>query len=120
MLFSEMSKAQLQEEMARIQEMGRQAVERDQWSEAAILRTRWYLAASYLMEPRSIETERWYYIEGDQNNKLYVTHLDGIMAHGRLRAIDSQVEALQETDPFDAFPTAMLSLSDSIAKNPDL
>jgi hypothetical protein len=80
--YSEMTPEELQEEMKKLQEQGRQAFAEQRWSEYEICMTKWYLAKSYLIRDTvDIEIGRTYHI-AEENDKLTVRHLAGVMAWG--------------------------------------
>ncbi|WAH35798.1 DUF1811 family protein [Alicyclobacillus dauci] len=82
MLYSDMSKEQLQAEMKELQRKGQRAFDEENWSEYEIHMTKWYLAASYAMLPDvTIETGRTYRI-AEEYDRLTVTGLEGVMAWG--------------------------------------
>ncbi|GAX90229.1 DUF1811 family protein [Effusibacillus lacus] len=83
-LLSEMSPEELKLEMERLKQRGLELFEAGDYEEAMVLRTRWYLAASYLMDPKTIEVGGEYFIEGEPGGVFAVSHLDGVMAHGTL------------------------------------
>lgn len=98
-LLSEMTDGELQEEMDRLKRRGVELFEAGDFAEAMVLRTRWYLAASYLMDPKSIAIGGEYFIEGEPGGVFTVSHLDGVMAHGAM-----------SNNPFPAaYPIAMLT-----------
>ncbi|MFC4769398.1 DUF1811 family protein [Effusibacillus consociatus] len=98
-LLSEMTKEELQEEMERLKMRGVELFEAGDFDQAMVLRTRWYLAASYLMDPNTIEIGGEYFIEGEPGSIFTVSHLDGVMAHGTI-----------SSNPFPAaYPIAMLT-----------
>lgn len=98
-LLSEMTKEELQAEMEDLKERGQELYDSGDFSEAMVLRTRWYLAASYLMAPKTIEVGDTYFIEGEPGKTITVTRVDGVMAHGDVS--DSFLSG--------AFPIAMLT-----------
>ncbi|WP_367306586.1 DUF1811 family protein [Alicyclobacillus acidocaldarius] len=82
MLYSEMSKEELRREMAELQRKGREAYERENWSEYEIYMTRWYLAKSYeIKDDVHIEIGRTYRI-AEEYDRLTVTAIEGVMAWG--------------------------------------
>lgn len=99
-LYSQMSKEELKALMKQLKEDALQLYEQGAFQEVMVLRTKYYLAASYLMDPSEIKEGATYYVEGIPGNPTFVvTRLDGIMAHGILSS--SPVE--------EAYPIAMLS-----------
>lgn len=98
-LFSEMTKEELHAEMEDLKRRGQELYDSGDFNEAMVLRTRWYLAASYLTDPKSIEVGGTYFIEGEPGKTLTVSHIDGVMAHGSVS--DSFLSG--------AFPIAMLA-----------
>lgn len=96
---SDMSREELLVEMDRLKQQGQELFDADNLEEAMVVRTRWYLAASYLMNPNEIEIGTQYFVEGEPEGLFTVTHLDGVMAHG-----------LMTGKPFSvAYPISMLS-----------
>ncbi|BCJ86682.1 DUF1811 family protein [Effusibacillus dendaii] len=98
-MLSQMTVEELKEEMDRLKERGQQLFDEGDYSEAMVVRTRWYLAASYLMDAQSIEIGGQFFIEGEPGGVFTVSHIDGVMAHGRI-----------SNNPFPvAYPIAMLT-----------
>lgn len=98
-MLSEMTKEELQEEMDDLKQKGIELFENGDYSEAMVLRTRWYLAASYMMDPAEIEIGTVYFIEGEPGKLFTASYIDGVMAHGSLA-----------NSPMDAaYPIAMLT-----------
>lgn len=97
--FGEMTPEELREEMERLKRRGLELFDAGDFAEAMVLRTRWYLAASYLMDPKTIEIGGRYFIEGEPGGVFTVTHLDGVMAHG----------AMSNNPLPAAYPIAMLT-----------
>jgi predicted anti-sigma-YlaC factor YlaD len=96
--YSEMTPEELQEEMKKLQEYGRQAFAEQRWSEYEVYMTKWYLAKSYLIRDTvDIEIGRTYRI-AEENDKLTVRHLEGVMAWGIRESTSEEV----------AVPIAML------------
>jgi hypothetical protein len=99
-LYSQMSKEELQDVMRELKEEAIALFEKGLLSEVMVLRTKYYLAASYLLDPESIEVGGVYYVEGLPDDATFtVTKVDGVMAHGNLSS---------SPEP-QAFPIAMLS-----------
>ncbi|WP_018130415.1 DUF1811 family protein [Effusibacillus pohliae] len=96
---SQMTKEELQEEMEQLKQRGLELFEAGDFEQAMVLRTRWYLAASYLMNPRTIEIGGQYFVEGEPGGVFTVSHLDGVMAHGTMSNKPGPV----------AYPIAMLT-----------
>lgn len=98
-LLSQMTQTELAEEMERLKQRGLELYEAGDFEQAMVLRTRWYLAASYLMEPKTISAGEVYFIEGQPGGTFTVSHVDGVMAHGAMSG-----------NPFPvAYPIAMLT-----------
>lgn len=83
-LLSEMTPEELRAEMDDLQRRGQELYDNGDFNEAMVLRTRWYLAASYLMDPSAIETGATYFVEGEPGKTITVTRIDGVMAHGHV------------------------------------
>ncbi|MFD1673437.1 DUF1811 family protein [Alicyclobacillus fodiniaquatilis] len=82
MLYSDMSKEQLQKEMKELQQKGQRAFDEENWSEYEVHMTKWYLAKSYEMLPDAkIEVGRTYRL-AEVYDRLTVTALEGVMAWG--------------------------------------
>lgn len=82
MLYSEMTKEQLQRELKELQKQGQRAFDEENWSEYEVHMTKWYLAKSYEMLPDShIEVGRMYRI-AEEYDRLTVTGQEGVMAWG--------------------------------------
>jgi hypothetical protein len=98
--YSEMSEKELREVMDRLKEEAIALYEKGALEEVMVLRTKYYLAASYLIDPESIKIGGIYYVEGLPGNETFtVTKIDGVMAHGQLSSSSAP----------QAFPLAMLS-----------
>lgn len=82
MLYSDMTKDELQREMKELQEKGQRAYDAENWSEYEVHMTKWYLAKSYeLRDEANIEIGRTYRI-AEEYDRLTVTALEGVMAWG--------------------------------------
>lgn len=102
MLYSEMSKEQLQVEMEELQRKGKRAFDEENWSEYEVHMTKWYLAKSYeLLPDAKIEIGRTYRI-AEEYDRLTVTGLEGVMAWG----------IRQTTGETTAIPIAQLDETD--------
>lgn len=97
--FSQMTPEELKHVMQECQVQGQRAFDTDLISDLQIQRTRYFLAASYLLDPAEFTAGSVYLVDGEEH-PLTVTHTDGIMAHGSL--LGSSASA--------AFPLAMLTL----------
>jgi hypothetical protein len=85
--------------MEDLQHRGQELYDNGDFNEAMVLRTRWYLAASYLMDPKTIGVGGTYFVEGEPGKTITVTRVDGVMAHGHVSG-----SFLSE-----AYPIAMLT-----------
>ncbi|GMA62296.1 YfhH family protein [Alicyclobacillus fastidiosus] len=82
MLYSDMTKEQLQAEMKELQQKGQRAFDEENWTEYEVYMTKWYLAKSYEILPSAhIEIGRTYRI-AEEYDRLTVTGLEGVMAWG--------------------------------------
>lgn len=82
-LFSQYTKEELREEAKRLKEaMIKKRIEENH-SEANVLEKRYYLALSYLKDPKEIHPGVTYSILGD-GRELEVEYIDGVMAWGTL------------------------------------
>ncbi|MCL6599098.1 MAG: YfhH family protein [Alicyclobacillus macrosporangiidus] len=80
--YSEMTPAQLEREMEQLQQEGRQAFDRQDWSRYAVAMQKWYLAKSYLIRDQiRIEPGRVYDL-AEEPDRLTVTRVEGVMAWG--------------------------------------
>lgn len=82
-LLSQMSKMQLEAEMARCQEQAKLALEQGVINEYQVYEQRYFLAKSYLMDRQTIEPHITYGIE-TTTDLFTVEYLDGIMAYGKV------------------------------------
>jgi hypothetical protein len=82
MLYSDMTKEQLEREMKSLQERGQKAYDAENWSEYEVLMTKWYLAKSYLILPNHrIQVGRTYKL-AEEYDRLTVSRIEGVMAWG--------------------------------------
>lgn len=102
LLYSDMSTAQLRDEMAELQRKGRRAYDEENWSEYETLMTKWYLAKSYEMLPNAnIEIGRTYRI-AEEYDRLTVTGLEGVMAWGiRQSSAETTAIPIARLDEYD-------------------
>lgn len=99
-LLSQMSPEELRRLMNEWKERARLLMAEGAYSEVMVLRTKYYLAQSYLMDPQSIHAGETYYVEGFPPQTTFtVTKIEGIMAHG----------VLSSSPLPQAFPIAMLT-----------
>lgn len=103
MLYSDMSKQQLQTEMKELQRKGQRAFDEENWSEYEVHMTKWYLAKSYdIQNDADIEIGRTYRI-AEEYDRITVTAIEGIMAWG----------IRQSTGETIAIPIARLEIYDN-------
>lgn len=102
MLYSDMSKEQLQNEMKELQRKGQRAYDEENWSEYEVLMTRWYLAKSYEILPTAhIEIGRTYRI-AEEYDRLTVNALEGVMAWGtRQSSGETSAVPIARLDEYD-------------------
>lgn len=82
LLYSDMTKEQLQKEMKELQQKGQRAFDEENWNEYEVHMTKWYLAKSYEIKDHvNIESGKTYRI-AEEYDRLTVTALEGIMAWG--------------------------------------
>lgn len=93
MLYSEMTKSELQREMKTLQQLGQTAYDQQNWSEYEVHMTKWYLAKSYDMMPdHDIEIGHTYRI-AEEYDRFTVTGFEGVMAWG-IRESSAETDAL--------------------------
>ncbi|MCL6515734.1 DUF1811 family protein [Alicyclobacillus sp.] len=81
-LYSEMTKEQLEREMAKLQQEGQQAYDEQDWPRYAVAMQKWYLAKSYLIQDQvRIELGRTYDL-AEEPDRLTITRVNGVMAWG--------------------------------------
>jgi hypothetical protein len=96
-LYREMTPEELQAEMKRLQEQGRQALSEGRYEELDVLERKYYLALSYTLDPSLVEVGKSYLIV-DTTDRLEITRTDGVMAWGYRNGIRLE----------EAYPMAML------------
>lgn len=99
-LYRDMSTVELNEEMKRLQEQGRQALADERFEELDVLERKYYLALSYTMDPAVVEIGKSYEIV-DSKDTLTVTRMDGVMAWGHRNRVPIE----------EAYPMAMLVIA---------
>ncbi|GAB7389052.1 hypothetical protein BSNK01_28900 [Bacillaceae bacterium] len=96
--FSEMKEEELRRQLDELEREVRRLRAAGNTSELAIVERKYYLAKSYLIDPREIVPGETYCVEGER--RLFrVDYLNGVMAWGRLEGSFEQT----------AYPIAMLA-----------
>jgi hypothetical protein len=102
MLFSDMTKIELQKQMKQLQQLGQAAFDQENWSEYEIHMTKWYLAKSYEMLPDHSVTVGTTYRIAEEYDRFTVTGFDGVMAWGiRESNAESDAIPLAKLEPYD-------------------
>lgn len=106
MLYSDMTKEQLDVEMEELQRKGQRAFDEENWTEYEVHMAKWYLAKSYEMLPTAkIDIGRTYRI-AEEYDRLTITALEGIMAWGiRESSAETAAIPIAKLDEYDdGFP----------------
>jgi hypothetical protein len=90
--YSEMSKDELLTEMQRLREDGMKQHQSGLLTESElhVLEQKFYLAKSYLMDPKEIEPGRSYKVEG-YDESFQVEYLNGVMAWGKFSSSEETI-----------------------------
>jgi len=91
--FSQMNPEELKAEIERLHREWEKAQNHGQESEATILKQKWNLARSYLINPQDIVIYQWYEVEGNAQ-RFYVKYLNGIMAWGHFENQEREESAV--------------------------
>lgn len=79
--YSQMTPEQLQEEIRQLEKAETKARRSTMPGEEAVIRQKIRLAKSYLTDPDTIQTNRWYEVE-EEKRLFHVQRLNGVMAWG--------------------------------------
>jgi hypothetical protein len=92
--YSEMSRHELQQEIANLKEKARKAEQLGIVNEFAVLERKALMAQAYLMNPEDYKSGGIYAIEGDPGVFFKVDYLTGVFAWGYRLGGEGQEEAL--------------------------
>ncbi|WP_267930410.1 YfhH family protein [Cytobacillus spongiae] len=96
--YSEMTKYELQQEIATLNDKARKAEQMGMVNEYAVLERKAIMAKSYLLDPKSFLPGELYEIEGDPGAYFKIDYMNGVFAWG------SRLTGKEE----EALPIAML------------
>jgi len=92
--YSEMTKHELQTEIASLNEKAKKAEQMGMVNEFAVLERKAVLAKAYLLNPSEIKINELYEIEGDPGVLFKVAYLNGVFAWGLRNQKGSQEEGI--------------------------
>jgi hypothetical protein len=92
--YSQLSKHELQQEIASLNEKARKAEQMGMVSEFAVLERKAVMAKAYLIDPNTIKENEMYEIEGAPGTYFKVQYLNGVFAWGFRVGGNSDEEAL--------------------------
>lgn len=95
--YSEMNHDEIQAEMQRLRAESMRKYQAGYLSEASIMESKYFMARSYLLDPKDFPDERDYIVSG-YDNPFYVRYLRGMMAWGNF----------QDDEELQAFPIGRL------------
>ncbi|RDI37162.1 YfhH family protein [Falsibacillus pallidus] len=92
--YSEMTKHELNEEIAQLREKARKAEQLGMVNEFAVLQRKSIMAQAYLLDPNDFKSGEIYGIIGDPGNYFKVDYMNGVFAWGFRLQGDGKEEAL--------------------------
>lgn len=92
--YSQMSKYELQQEIAHLNEKARKAEQLGIINEFAVLERKAVMAKAYLLDPTDFKTGGIYEIDGNPGSRFKIDYLHGVMAWGSRLNEKSKEEAL--------------------------
>ncbi|KAA9031126.1 YfhH family protein [Niallia endozanthoxylica] len=92
--YSELSKYELQQEIAKLHEKARKAEQMGMVNEFAVLERKAVMAKAYLLDPNDFIPGEIYRIEGDPGAYFKINYLNGVFAWGHRLRNGQEEEAL--------------------------
>ncbi|WP_077211010.1 YfhH family protein [Bacillus dakarensis] len=92
--YSEMTRHELQQEIAQLNEKARKAEQMGMVNEYAVLERKAIMAKAYLLTPEDFKPEEVYEIDGDPGSYFKIDYLNGVFAWGHRVGGNKEEEAL--------------------------